>query len=133
MPAARAFYESLGWTVTGPPADDHSVFVLGGATLFLWTAREAEGGFAAQMAALGHPRPSIVLAVNVSSRGEVDTAIAAVRAAGATIVTEPADKEWGGRSGHHCSPGGSAWEVAWAPRSAVHGDPSITWPEPPAA
>ena len=34
--------------------------------------------------------------------------------AGAVSVAEPADREWGGRSGYVADPEGNRWEIAWA-------------------
>ncbi|MFF0154676.1 VOC family protein [Micromonospora sp. NPDC005203] len=42
----------------------------------------------------------VTVACNVDSRGEVDAAFAAALAAGATVVAEPTDRPWGGRSGY---------------------------------
>lgn len=130
VPALRGFYESLGWEAAGGD-DDHAIFVLDGATLFLWSSRQAAPEITDAMAALGHPPAGVTLAVNVDTREGVDEAIAAARAAGATIVNEPADREWGGRSGHWCDPDGMAWEVAWVPGSQVARTPAMTWPAPP--
>lgn len=130
VPAMRRFYEGLGWEATGEPDDDHAVFVTGGATLFLWSSRQAEGEVVGAMRALGHPPRGVVLAVNVATREEVDAAIAAARAAGATIVNEPEDRPWGGRSGHWCDPDGMPWEVAWVPGATVGTAPTMTWPSP---
>lgn len=56
----------------------------------------------------------MTLACNVDSRAEVDTAFAAAVAAGATVVAEPTDRPWGGRSAYIADPEGNRWEVAWA-------------------
>ena len=44
-------------------------------------------------------------AVNVATRDAVVAAIETARRAGATIVTEPADRVWGGRSAHRTTRG----------------------------
>lgn len=106
VPGQRAFYESLGWEAQGPPADDYAIFVLGGATLFLWTAREAEAEVGAPMRAAGHPVPRTSIGINVETREEVDAAIDTARRAGATIVNEPVDRGWGGRSVTTAAPTG---------------------------
>jgi hypothetical protein len=51
----------------------------------------------------------------VETREGVDQAVEAARSAGATILKEPVDAEWGGRSGYFADPEGNAWEVAWLP------------------
>jgi uncharacterized protein len=71
-------------------------------------------------AAPGTPGPGggwsgVTLSTNCDTRDEVDTAFAAAIAAGATAITEPVDRVWGGRSGYWADPEGNRWEVAWAP------------------
>lgn len=133
VPAMRRFYEGLGWEAGGGDDDDHAIFVLGGATLFLWSSRQATPEITGPISALGHPPSPVTLAVNVATRDEVDAAIETARAAGATIVNEATDREWGGRSGHWCDPDGMPWEVAWVPGSGVSDTPAVTWPAPPEA
>jgi predicted enzyme related to lactoylglutathione lyase len=41
-----------------------------------------------------------------------------VRAAGGSIVKEPIDAVWGGRSAYFADPEGNLWEVAWMPGSS---------------
>jgi uncharacterized glyoxalase superfamily protein PhnB len=48
----------------------------------------------------------------------VDDVFAGFVAAGATVVAEPVDRSWGGRSGYIADPEGNRWEIAWVP-SAV--------------
>ena len=57
----------------------------------------------------------VSLAVNVDSREGVDAAIEVARAAGARIVKEPVDADWGGRSAYFEDPERNLWEVAWVP------------------
>lgn len=59
--------------------------------------------------------PGITLAHNVTSKGEVGKLIERVRAAGATIVKEPQDTEWGGYHGYFKDPDGYLWEIAYNP------------------
>ncbi|WP_217915900.1 VOC family protein [Miltoncostaea marina] len=132
VPGLRRFYEGLGWPHAGPPRDDHAAFTMGGAALALWTLDEAGPEVVAPVRALGHPAPTATLAVNVRSGEEVDAAVEAARRAGATIVTEPEDKPWGGRSAVFCDPGGTAWEVTWAPGATVGDEPAVRWGHDPA-
>ncbi|HET7041766.1 MAG TPA: VOC family protein [Gemmatimonadales bacterium] len=130
VPALAAFYERMGWAAAPGADEDHAILVLGGATLFLWSRRQAEPEIGAPMRAAGHAAPDTVLAINVETRDEVDAAIETARAGGATVITEPVDREWGGRSAHFCDPDGTAWEVAWVPGSRVSDDPAVAWPAP---
>jgi uncharacterized glyoxalase superfamily protein PhnB len=127
VPARRRFYQDLGWPHAGAPRDDHAAFAMGGAALALWTLEEAEPEVVDPIRALGHPAPTATLAVNVRSGAEVDAAVEAARRGGATIVSEPRDKPWGGRSAVFCDPGGTAWEITWAPGATVGDEPAVLW------
>ena len=59
----------------------------------------------------------ITLACTVSTREEVDTALAAAVAAGATPVADATDRSWGGRSAFMADPEGNRWEITWSPRA----------------
>jgi uncharacterized protein len=66
--------------------------------------------------------------VNVETRDAVDAAFDDARAAGGTVLAEPVDREWGGRSGYFADPEGNVWEVAWLPGSTFSGEPAMSWP-----
>ena len=53
---------------------------------------------------------------NVSSKAEVDAAMARAKAAGAQIIKAAADTFWGGYAGYFQDPDGHLWEVAWNPQ-----------------
>ena len=53
---------------------------------------------------------------NVSSKGEVDTVMAAAKKAGATILKPAADTFWGGYAGYFQDPDGHIWEAVWNPQ-----------------
>ncbi|MFF5180461.1 VOC family protein [Micromonospora sp. NPDC000316] len=110
----RSFYRSLGWPESPGSDDSWSAFLLGGVLFALFPLSEL-----AAEAAPGVPGPAggwsgVTLACNVDSRAEVDTAFAAAVAAGATVVAEPTDRSWGGRSAYIADPEGNRWEIAWA-------------------
>ena len=113
LPALRRFYLALGWAEQPISDDGYAAFILGGAMLALYPLDRL-----AEEAAPGQPPPSgwsgITLACNVDSKDAVDTAFAAAVAAGATVVAEPADRFWGGRSAYVADPEGHRWEIAWA-------------------
>jgi uncharacterized protein len=118
MVVLRSFYRSLGWPELPGGDDSWSTFLLGGVVLALYPMPELTAE-----AALETPGPiegwsGVTLACNVDSREGVDRAFAAAVAAGATVVAEPTDRPWGGRSGYVADPEGNRWEIAWA-RSAV--------------
>lgn len=111
----RAFYLALGWPIGFDLEGDMTSFLLGGVVLALWPLEllTAEAGAGEPSPALGWS--GLTLACNCDTRAEVDVAFAAAVAAGATVVTEPEDSDWGGRSGYFADPEGNRWEVAWAP------------------
>lgn len=111
----RTFYLGLGWPVGADVDGDLVSFLLGGVVLALYPL-----DLLAAEAAPGTPAPDnewsgVTLSTNCDTRDEVDTAFAAAVAAGATAITEPVDRVWGGRSGYWADPEGNRWEVAWAP------------------
>jgi uncharacterized protein len=127
IPALREFYERLGWTTTST-ADDFAAFPLGGAVLCLYDltklAREAGGAELPPPVAF----KGFTLAINVDERDHVDAAIDAARAAGAAVLAEPIDREWGGRSAYFADPEGNGWEVAWLPGAEFDERGALIWP-----
>ena len=125
----RAFYERLGWT-TNSTAEDFAAFPLGGAVLCLFAARRLaeEAGGAHRPSAGGGGFKGFSLAVNVEQREQVETALAAARLAGATVLAEPVDREWGGRSAYFADPEANTWEVAWLPDGAFDERGALIWP-----
>jgi uncharacterized protein len=70
----------------------------------------------------------VTLAHNVRSPAEVDSVIEQARAAGATIVREPAETFWGGYSAAIVDPEGHSWEIAHNPRWTIADDGSVELP-----
>ena len=69
---------------------------------------------------LGPPKSGeFSIGVLAGSREEVDSLLAAARAAGATLTDEPHDRPWGIYSGYFRDPDGHLWEIIWNPRSAA--------------
>jgi len=110
--ALAAFYRALGWR-EAISADGFFAFETRGIVFTLWPL-----DLLAEAAGLeAHPQGfrGSNLALNVDARDEVDAAIEAARAVGATITREPTDEEWGGRSAYFTDPEENLWEVAWVP------------------
>jgi len=59
--------------------------------------------------------PRVTLAHNVRSKEEVDALLNEAQTAGAKIIKDPQDTEWGGYSGYFKDPDGFLWEIAWNP------------------
>jgi uncharacterized protein len=112
---ATAFYLALGWALSSSSvAGDVSFFRLGGAALALY----GHGDLAADARLPPSDAPGfrgVTVAINVASADEVDAALAAAAAAGATIPKAGQRAEWGGYSGYFADPDGHLWEVAHNP------------------
>jgi uncharacterized glyoxalase superfamily protein PhnB len=125
--ALRAFYESLGWE-SSSPAGDFAAFPLGGAVFTLYDAKllaEEAGGSAASPPGVFR---GVTLAINVDAIEDVDAAIDAAVAAGATRLADPVTRDWGGRSGYFADPEGNVWEVAWLPDATFDDRGALIWP-----
>jgi len=118
---SRRFYEALGWRDT-PRAEGVVFFQSGGMVVGLWSREElaADSGVEDNGGWGG-----ITLAHNVGSPADVDAVIEEARAAGATIVREPAPTFWGGYSGVFADPDGHPWEIAHNPGWALGDDGSV--------
>lgn len=57
----------------------------------------------------------ITIAHNVRSRQAVDELLHVAVQAGAKLVKEAMEADWGGYSGYFADPDGHLWEVAWNP------------------
>jgi uncharacterized protein len=113
LPALRSFYETLGWELV-IPGDEFCGFATRGAVLTIFPRAELAKD-AHTTEAPPNQGIAMSIAINVDEREQVDEAIAGIRAAGGTILKEPEDAFWGGRSGYWADPENNVWEVAWAP------------------
>ena len=116
LDAARRFYEALGWQQT-PRAEGVVFFQAGCMIVALWDrAALAEDSGVDDTGGWG----GITLAHNLDSPAAVGRVIEEARAAGATIVREPAETFWGGHSGVFLDPDGHPWEVPHNPYWTLH-------------
>jgi catechol 2,3-dioxygenase-like lactoylglutathione lyase family enzyme len=122
VPAARRFYEALGWKAASAWDDEVVFFQAGGMILGLW-GREAlaEDSGVSDSGGWG----GVTLAYNVRSPAEVDAVLDEARAAGATIAREGGEAFWGGYTGVFVDPDGHPWEVAHNPFWTVEADGSV--------
>jgi predicted lactoylglutathione lyase len=114
--AMRSFYAALGWELA-IDLEDMCTFATRGAVLILWPRTS--------LAEDGHTTPAppnegvaLSIAINVDEREQVDETIEGVRAAGATILKEPEDTFYAGRSAYWADPENNVWEVAWVPQDS---------------
>ncbi len=125
---ATAFYEALGYVRSKSASqDDVSFFRAGGVVLALW-------GRAAQIEDAGSEEfwtgnGGIVIARNVASESEVDSAMARAETAGASILKPATRTFWGGYNGYFADPDGHVWEIAFNPHWGLTEDGLIELPE----
>jgi len=115
LPTLRTFYVAWGWSERPGASDAFVAFEAGGVHLALFPMEHL-----ADEAAPGEPGPSagwngVTLAINVTSRVEVDAHVRRAIECGATLVAQPVERPWGGYSGYVADPEGNRWEIAWAP------------------
>jgi len=116
------FYRALGLPVLDFENDDVAFFTLEGTWLALYRrdllAEEATAGTVEPGA---EPRGygGFTLAHNVKSMESVDAVLDEAADAGAEIVQEGIDRDWGGYSGYFSDPDGHRWEVAWNPHFEI--------------
>jgi len=113
VPRARAFYQALGWPLSGEPEAGVAFFRSAGSRLALY----ALDGIADEAGQEPAPAGSIrmTLAMNVESRELVDAALNEAVAAGGTLLRPAQERFWGGYSGYFADLDGHAWEVAYNP------------------
>jgi catechol 2,3-dioxygenase-like lactoylglutathione lyase family enzyme len=113
--ASTAFYEALGFPLSSSSVPGEvSFFRTTGGLLGLYgDAALADDAQVPARDSSGFR--GVSLAVNVSSRDEVDSALAAAGAAGARVIKPPQATDWGGYHGYFADPDGHAWEVAHNP------------------
>lgn len=114
LPAARAFYQRLGFSEL-PESQEGVAFLRlqNGLLLSLYgrTALAEDAGVPDD----GQGFPRFSLAHNVGSPAEVDAVLAEAVAAGARLVKAGQSVFWGGYSGYFADPDGFLWEVAFNP------------------
>jgi hypothetical protein len=120
VPAARGFYERLGWTVTATDGDI-VMFQAGGMILSLWWREklDLDGGVADRG---GYGKAALAYAVQDAE--VVDAVIKDAVEAGATVTREAVEKPFG-YSGVFADPDGHTWEVAWVRGWKLHDDGSV--------
>jgi predicted lactoylglutathione lyase len=111
--AATAFYERLGFTRSSA-SQDAVTFIQAGAVVLGLFGRDALKEDA-KAGSIWTGNGGTAIAMNCASEAEVDTMMAAAKAAGARILKSAEKTLWGGYSGYFADPDGHAWEVAYNP------------------
>ena len=122
----RFYRDGLGWTPSGQSMEGEIAFIqLNGLVLALWPRTELAGD---ARLAVDDGWGGVALAQNHRSREAVDAAVAAVVAAGGTVLKAPVATDWGGYSGYVADPDGHPWELAHNPFWPLSEDGSLTLP-----
>ena len=133
VPAARRFYEKLGWTASSASQGDEIVFFqLNGMALALFgrDALMADMALAVD-ATVPAAKPGfsgVTLAQNLRGPEAVDELFAQAVAAGARALKQPETVFWGGYSGYFADPDGHVWEVAHNPFFPLDQHGNLTLP-----
>lgn len=124
LAAARSFYvDGLGWR---PVLDaGEAVFIQVGHGLLLSLYGREDLAREAGTAAGPTGPPPLSLAHNVGSEEEVHRVVGSMRAAGGTVVAEPARASWGGVTAYVADPDGFRWEIAYNPGLVVGEDGAV--------
>ena len=112
---SRRFYvDGLGWPAElDVPGEVLMIRVADKVVLSLWQEEQAT----AELGPIGRGdgAPPFTLAHNVATPADVDRVVAEAVTAGATVVTAPVARDWGGYSGYVADPDGYRWEIACNP------------------
>lgn len=111
LATAAEFYERLGWPKRGDASAGVVLFETEGARLALYPLEE----LGRSLPDAARPEPGAfrgsALVVHVDGLDAVDAACETARAAGAVIVAEPHETEWGGRVCLFADPDGNLFEI----------------------
>jgi catechol 2,3-dioxygenase-like lactoylglutathione lyase family enzyme len=119
---STAFYAALGWRISSASVPGDVTFLdLAGSRLALWGDADLARDAGAQPPTAGSFR-GISLALNLASRAAVDSAVAAMTAAGGTLVSPAAHTFYGGYAAYVADPDGYRWEVVFNPGFPLGGD-----------
>ena len=116
LEAVRTFYrDGLGWTPLVDVPGEIVFFQVGpGLMLGLFDAEKFDADLQREHTTTG--ATGVTLSHNVASRDEVTTTVAAMAAAGGTVLKPAQDGAFGGIfHGHVADPNGVIWEIAHNP------------------
>lgn len=109
----RDFYVGLGWPLL-VDSEDFVAFGTQGALLAVFALAELEADACAKANSPETGLRGFTLAINVESREQVDSIIAAVAAQGGRVTKQPVDASlFDGRSAYFADPEENYWEVVY--------------------
>ncbi|ACT01171.1 VOC family protein [Paenibacillus sp. JDR-2] len=115
LPALRAFYQKLGWEEGAHSSDNYAAFLTAGVILTLFPIEELAKDAGVTFTQDKDSYRASSFAINLDEPAQVDSVINHIREIGGTILREPSDAFWGGRTAYFADPENNLWEVAWNP------------------
>ena len=124
---ATRFYEALGFVTSKRASQEYVTFMRAGSVvLALWGRQAQLKDACAEDIWTGNG--GMVVARNLVSEADVDTAMAQAEAAGARVLKPAAKAFWGGYNGYFADPD-DVWEVAFNPFWQLDEDGCVKLPE----
>lgn len=123
--AARFYTTGLGFTPINRVGDEIAFVQAGpGLMLALWRVESMP----AEYGGVGHGplAPPMSLGHNVSDAGQVKALYRRALAAGATSISAPIERDWGGVSACVADPDGFRWDFVHNPAFSVAADGTVT-------
>jgi predicted lactoylglutathione lyase len=112
LPAARAFYEALGFRVEGHSSDDRTASIVIGDEIVLTLQTLDRFAELAGREAGDPAQPTALPCLTVENRDDVDDFVAKAVAAGGR-PGQPAKEEGARYTGGFADPDGNLWQVMW--------------------
>lgn len=111
---SRQFYcDAFGWNPAKGSSEQIVFFNHGGIVLGLYPfdLLAEDAGIPSERSGFS----GVTLAINTTSREELEEFHQKAIVAGAKSLVEPRDTFWGGYDSYFADPDGHIWEIAWAP------------------
>lgn len=116
----RDFYARWGWEEFSDSQEFWCAYDLGGTLLSFYLMDDLAG----EAVASSRSRSDwggFTLAINFQSKDELSLKFGLALDAGATLIADLQDREWGGTSGYLADPDGNRWEFAFGGPNPVPG------------
>ena len=121
LAGSTKFYLTPGWELAADSSPEISFFRTAGGVLAVYPF-DLLAKDATLPAVPSQGFGGVTLAINVERVEDVQPGLDAAKAAGATILKQATNTEWGGVSGYFVDPDGYPWEVVWGPKSKFKPD-----------
>ena len=119
----RYYTDVFGWNIMNSQ-EGIAFFRLNGFIFGLYPADELAEDAGVVNDGKGFKRSS--LAINFTSKEEVDAVFAELTSKGAQAIKQPESVFWGGYRGYIADPEDNLWEIAWNPFLVMDADGNVT-------